>query len=51
MKWVAPAELAGYAFPEANRPIIAAIEKCFLIPEGIQRPAVSDCALRSAFAT
>ena len=27
MKWVAPAELAGYAFPEANRPIIAAIEK------------------------
>jgi len=31
MKWVAPAELAGYAFPEANRPIIAAIEK--LLPD------------------
>ena len=27
MRWVAPAELAGYAFPEANRPIIAAIEE------------------------
>ena len=31
MKWVAPAELAGYAIPEANRPIIAAIEK--LLPD------------------